>query len=416
MTALYFFNPECEDHHSPSSKVLDCEDDSENGSRQEDLQAWSEMSIMERLGHKSVDMTEEELEDAFSHLALAFHCDQYTLDQRLQAEEHARNYAEESLKLEVERGQDLLETLKGMCLDIKRAKVIQSLELCLSIIGGTIERIANTAEVLGAVHQQEAKVSRAVELMVAHVENLRCRHERDSAELEEIKKQMQKGSRGRQASEIWEEIETFQKPEKETHQPSLRRRISAAIISKQDQNTQRDAEVNPVPSEEAPDTNKSARINTTDHGGCTETKPGQGNDHQPPDRSSLECAAEAGSSAACNCRPVVLDPCTHPSPHQCSTAEHHKETDMPSMNKPHSTLPRHRLKSKAALETSSSGAKGSQHSLSVSNTLPTGLQRSLIQWMLHCHWIIITIYLIVLCSIIILAILVWFLQAPVLWL
>uniref|UniRef100_A0AAR2ITL1 Lymphoid-restricted membrane protein n=1 Tax=Pygocentrus nattereri TaxID=42514 RepID=A0AAR2ITL1_PYGNA len=190
----------CEDHNV--GRALVSEDDSEEGSRQDDSLAWNELSIMERLGPNSVDMTEEDLENAFSQLALAFRCDQYTLDQRLQAEEHARNNAEENLMLEVERGQDLLEALKGMCLDIKRAKVIQSLELCLNIIRGTIERIANTAEVLGAVHQ-EAKVSRAVELMVAHVENLRRRHERDSVELEEIKKQMQKSSRARQASEIW---------------------------------------------------------------------------------------------------------------------------------------------------------------------------------------------------------------------
>lgn len=42
-------------------------------------------------------------------------------------------------------------------------------------------------------------------------------------------------------------------------------------------------------------------------------------------------------------------------------------------------------------------------------------QRPLMQWMYHCRWIILVIYLTVLCSIIILAILVWLLQTPVLW-
>ncbi|XP_072537016.1 uncharacterized protein [Salminus brasiliensis] len=251
-------------------------------------------------------MTEEELENAFCQLALAFHCDQHTLDQRLQAEEHARNYAEENLKLEVERGQDLLETLKGMCLDIKRAKVIQSLELCLNIISGTIERIANTAEVLGAVHQ-----------------------------------------------------------------PALRRRISAAIISKQDQ-TQGDIKFNPLSSEDVSATNTPAEIQTTEFSGSTETKPDEVNDHQCLEQRQLECAAEDGSPAVCNCGPV-LDPCTLPSHHQNSSSEHHKETDMPCVNKSLSTLPRHRLKSKAALETSSQWAKGPQHSLSVCNTLTVGL-------------------------------------------
>ncbi len=35
-------------------------------------------------------------------------------------------------------------------------------------------------------------MSRAVELMVAHVENLKSRHERNSIKLEEMKKQMEK--------------------------------------------------------------------------------------------------------------------------------------------------------------------------------------------------------------------------------
>lgn len=40
---------------------------------------------------------------------MAFHCDQYTLKQRLQAEEHARNLAEENIQLELTRGRETLE-------------------------------------------------------------------------------------------------------------------------------------------------------------------------------------------------------------------------------------------------------------------------------------------------------------------
>lgn len=46
---------------------------------------------------------------AFSQIALAFRCDQYTLKQRLQAEEHARNLAEENIQLELSRGRETLE-------------------------------------------------------------------------------------------------------------------------------------------------------------------------------------------------------------------------------------------------------------------------------------------------------------------
>lgn len=43
--------------------------------------------------------------------------------------------------------------LKSLCLDNKRSEILQKLELSLDILGGTVERISNTAEVLGAVHQ-----------------------------------------------------------------------------------------------------------------------------------------------------------------------------------------------------------------------------------------------------------------------
>lgn len=51
------------------------------------------------------------LQTAFSQITLAFRCDQYTLKQRLQAEEHARNLAEENIQLELTRGRETLEVL-----------------------------------------------------------------------------------------------------------------------------------------------------------------------------------------------------------------------------------------------------------------------------------------------------------------
>ncbi|XP_035239056.1 inositol 1,4,5-triphosphate receptor associated 2 isoform X1 [Anguilla anguilla] len=211
----------------------DSEVDSEQELSQEDLlvASWDELSILDRLGFNSVEMTEDEVEGAFSQLALAFRCDQYTLKKRLQAEEHARNLAEENVHLELQRGREVLQSLKALCLDSKRSKMLQRLELCLSILGGTVERIANTAELLGAVHQ-EARMSRAVDLMVAHVENLKRRQVRDRAELEETRKQLQRCSRSRQLSDPRDESEMRQKRSK-TSQQASRRRISIAVISKQ---------------------------------------------------------------------------------------------------------------------------------------------------------------------------------------
>ncbi|XP_068194801.1 inositol 1,4,5-triphosphate receptor associated 1 isoform X2 [Antennarius striatus] len=180
----------------------------------------------------STEMSEKDLEVAFSQIALAFRCDQYTLKQRLQAEEHARNLAEENIQLELSRGRETLETLKGLCLDSRRSKILQRLELSLDILGGTVERISNTAEVLGAVHQ-EARVSRAVELMVAHVENLSRRHDRDVLELEEAQRVIQQQNSCRNIFNPIEspEPEDSDSRKKSSHQNGIRRRVSISLIS-----------------------------------------------------------------------------------------------------------------------------------------------------------------------------------------
>ncbi|MEQ2232090.1 hypothetical protein ILYODFUR_007666 [Ilyodon furcidens] len=230
------FPPDAETNRHHLSTMPDSDDSEEETSQEElPMSSWSELSIIERVGLNSLDMTEKDLETAFSQISLAFCCDQYTLKQRLQSEEHARNLAEENIHLELTRGRETLETLKGLCLDSKRSSILQRLELSLDILGGTVERISSTAEVLGAVHQ-EARVSRAVELMVAHVENLRRRHDRNLAELEEAKKMLQQqqqlnSNRYSINPRSYPADPESDRRRRNSNQSILRRRISASIIS-----------------------------------------------------------------------------------------------------------------------------------------------------------------------------------------
>lgn len=53
---------------------------------------------------------------------------------------------------------------------------------------------------------QEARMSRAVEVMVQHVENLKRHHMREHAELEEMKRLIQQNSRNRQLAETQGEV------------------------------------------------------------------------------------------------------------------------------------------------------------------------------------------------------------------
>ncbi|XP_043103316.1 uncharacterized protein si:ch211-163l21.11 [Puntigrus tetrazona] len=339
---------------------------------------------------------------AFSRLSLAFRCDQYTLCQRLETEEHARDNAEDNLKLEVERGMEVLETLKGMCLDITRAGLLQRLELCLNIIGGTIGRISNTAEVLGAVHQ-EAKVSHAVELMVAHVENLKRRHDRNSTELEEMKKQIEKSSRERHVSEQWEETDTIEKLEKDAQKPQLRRRKSTNIFAKQIQKQKmKESE---------------AILSSVTNEICEEIK----STTKKPDHTD-DCQKSRGEAVPQDDNPSQT--ATLDGPEETSSAQIHPNQTMrleldTSFVKKHTSsmpvLPHQRPRRKASLEHSHAWLKTSEHYLRDGDRCVISSQRPLMQWMYRCRWIVLVIYLAVLCSIIILAILVWLLQTPVLW-
>ncbi|XP_058860794.1 inositol 1,4,5-triphosphate receptor associated 2-like isoform X1 [Acipenser ruthenus] len=214
-------------------------DDSDEDNCTEDLLAssWDNLSILERLGLNSVQMTEEEIESAFTHLSLAFKCDQYTLRKRLQAEERARDVTEENVHRELEEGRATLQTLKALCLDSKRNEIVQQLEQSLEILSNTIKRIASTAELLGAVHQ-EARVSRAVELMILHVENLKQHHVQELSELEEAKRLVQRNSRTLKFSEPHDESDIRQKLQhlRLSQQHISRRRVSIAVIPKQLQN------------------------------------------------------------------------------------------------------------------------------------------------------------------------------------
>ncbi|MFT7798471.1 protein MRVI1-like, partial [Arapaima gigas] len=128
---------------------------------------------------------------AFLHLSLAFHCNQYTLQRRLQAEEHDHMVAQENLHVELERSRDTVNTLKAICLDKQCAQILQQLQNHLEVISNTAVQIANTAEMLGAVHQ-EAHLCRDVEVMTMYMEKLKDRHTEESAELRATRKLLQK--------------------------------------------------------------------------------------------------------------------------------------------------------------------------------------------------------------------------------
>ncbi|XP_041945521.1 inositol 1,4,5-triphosphate receptor associated 2 isoform X1 [Alosa sapidissima] len=201
--SCFFFSPQI-----PASgpfglfRLSDDSDSSDEEPRPEELLAtsWEDLPIMERLGLSSCDeMTEEEVESAFFQFAMAFRCDQYTLPQRLQAEEHDRAVAQENLQMELNHTKDTLQLLKARCVDSEAVEILDKMETSLDNLCRAMDDIITAAETLGAAHQ-EARVSHAVELMSVHVDHLKRRHTLDSAEILEARRLLQK-TRGRLLSD-----------------------------------------------------------------------------------------------------------------------------------------------------------------------------------------------------------------------
>ncbi|CAM2107424.1 unnamed protein product [Caretta caretta] len=198
------------------------------------LNSLPELSVLERLGLHRVVLTEQDVEAAFTHLALAFRCDMFTLRRRVQVEERARDVAEENIQQELEECRAALQRLGLSCVEPKCKELVRQLQLSLTVLAGSIERATSAAEKLGAVHQ-EARMSRAAEVMVQHVENLKRHHLREHTELEEMKRLIQQNSRNRQLAENRDDGEQRLKlPLMRTfQQASARRRVSIAVIPKQ---------------------------------------------------------------------------------------------------------------------------------------------------------------------------------------
>ncbi|NWV35644.1 LRMP protein, partial [Grantiella picta] len=91
----------------------------------------------------------------FLRLSLGFKCDLFTLDKRVRLEERSRDLAEENLKKEIANAVKMLEAVPQSC--------------CFSLL------------------PQESRVSKAVEVMIQHVENLKRMYAKEHAELEELK-------------------------------------------------------------------------------------------------------------------------------------------------------------------------------------------------------------------------------------
>ncbi|XP_040049556.2 uncharacterized protein LOC120829491 isoform X1 [Gasterosteus aculeatus] len=389
------------------STTLDSEDsdDAESSREEQPITNWNELSIIERVGLNGAELSEKDLEAAFSQIALASRCDQFTLKQRLQAEEHARNLAEDNVQLELARGRETLETLKGLCLDSKRSKILQRLELSLDILGGTVERISNTAEVLGAVHQ-EARVSRAVGLLVAHVENLRRQHDRNMLELEDAKKtiQLQNSCRSAVNPNASPDPEESEGRKKNSQQNSGRRRVSVTLIPTQIQEKIKlDADKKALRgrsvSKDSFLSHSSPPLGSESCCPAGTKADGSLADSRPVDPEETL----SGAPAAELLPPPAPGPEGRPSKHQGSRKLRDKNSPLDSL--------RHRHKGKAALSKKKAD-KDKKSATAYRRPSPSTCgswwgRRPPARWVLRCRWALLLVYLLVLFCVVTLTCVLW---------
>lgn len=192
-------NSACQDLAREDAAMSHLEAGEERGtieaSRKDGVTGETEVSALPLATAKSVNFqqsdtcsaNEKEVEAEFLRSSLALKCDWFTLDKRVKLEERSRDLAEENLKKEIANCLKLVESLGPLCEEDHQAQeLLKKLETGIALLSQCATRVASRAEMLGAINQ-ESRVSKAVGVMVQHVENLKRLYTKEHAELEELK-------------------------------------------------------------------------------------------------------------------------------------------------------------------------------------------------------------------------------------
>uniref|UniRef100_G1NLQ9 Inositol 1,4,5-triphosphate receptor associated 2 n=1 Tax=Meleagris gallopavo TaxID=9103 RepID=G1NLQ9_MELGA len=175
--------------------------------------------------------SEKEVEAEFLRLSLGFKCDLFTLDKRVRLEERSRELAEENLKKEITNALKMLEALVPLCEEDNQAQeIIKKLQKSLQFLSQYAARVASRAEMLGAINQ-ESRISKAVEVMIQHVENLKRMYAKEHAELEELKQVLLQNERSFSSLGDRDESTNKKLPNSFNFKPSSSlRRVSIATL------------------------------------------------------------------------------------------------------------------------------------------------------------------------------------------
>ncbi|XP_035305278.1 inositol 1,4,5-triphosphate receptor associated 2 [Cricetulus griseus] len=179
---------------------------------------------------ENTSASEKEVEAEFLRLSLGLKCDWFTLEKRVRLEERSRDLAEENLKKEITNCLKLLESLAPLCEDDNQAQeIIKKLEKSIAFLSQCTTRVASRAEMLGAINQ-ESRVSKAVEVMIQHVENLKRMYAKEHAELGELKQALLQNERSFSPLEDEDDCQIKKRSSSLNSKPSSLRRVTIASL------------------------------------------------------------------------------------------------------------------------------------------------------------------------------------------
>uniref|UniRef100_A0A8C3LK35 Murine retrovirus integration site 1 homolog n=1 Tax=Chrysolophus pictus TaxID=9089 RepID=A0A8C3LK35_CHRPC len=189
------------------------------------------LRVHKSLPGSSPPLTEKEVENVFVQLSLAFRNDSYTLESRINQAERERNLTEQNAEKELENFKTAITSSAHLWHHYEHREAYQKLLEDIAVLRRLAARLSSRAEMVGAV-RQEKRMSKATEVMMQYVENLKRTYEKDHAELMEFKKLAnQNSSRNYGASE--DGVPRSSRSMSLTVGKNMpRRRVSVAVVPK----------------------------------------------------------------------------------------------------------------------------------------------------------------------------------------
>ncbi|XP_053108213.1 inositol 1,4,5-triphosphate receptor associated 1 [Hemicordylus capensis] len=182
------------------------------------------------LSESSPPLTEKEIENVFVQLSLAFRNDSYTLESRINLAERERNLAEENTEKELENFKVAITSSASLWHHSEHREMYQKLLEDIAVLHRLASRLSSRAEMVGAV-RQEKRMSKATEVMMQYVDNLKRTYEKDHAELMEFKKLANQNS-SRSYGSPEDGVPRTSRSMSLSIGKMPRRRVSVAVVSK----------------------------------------------------------------------------------------------------------------------------------------------------------------------------------------